>query len=246
MGTALCALAGCACIVYGITVLATGSGTFFFAVWLVLGAALWGLAAGLRTGVFAAIPRPALRGCAGAIGAALVLFLAVECAIATGFAQKGSPDLAYIVVLGAQVREDGPSTVLAYRLDAAYDYLVENEGTLCVVSGGQGPNEPWPEAQGMAAYLVGRGIDPARIVEEDASTSTVENIANSMALMEGVEGGVGIVTNDFHVFRSVRIAQRLGLENACGIAAPSDAWFLPNNMLREFFGVVKGFLAGNL
>ena len=98
----------------------------------------------------------------------------------------------------------------------------------------------------MAAYLVERGIDPARIVEEDASTSTVENIANSMALMEGVEGGVGIVTNDFHVFRSVRIAQRLGLENACGIAAPSDAWFLPNNMLREFFGVVKDFLAGNL
>ena len=56
----------------------------------------------------------------------------------------------------------------------------------------------------MADYLIARGIDPDRIIKEDASTSTVENISNSMHLMEQVradEGGaaprVGIVTNNF-------------------------------------------------
>lgn len=105
----------------------------------------------------------------------------------------------------------------------------------------------------MADYLVARGIDPDRIVKEDASASTVENISNSMRLMEQSRAGngsttpsVGIVTNNFHVYRSVLIARHLGLEDACGIAAPSDPWYLPNNMLREFFGVVKDFVAGNL
>ncbi len=237
---------------YGLIVLAAGSGTAFFAVWLALAAALLGLAAAARRGLWGRLPVPARRGIAAAVGAALVLFVAVEGAVATGFGQRGEPDLDYIVVLGAQVREDGPSTVLRHRLDAAYDYLVANGCTVCVVAGGQGPNEPWTEAQGMADYLVGRGIDPGRIVQEGASASTVENITNSMALMGtdargGADGPrVGIVTNNFHVFRGVRIARALGLDGACGIAAPCDPWYLPNNLLREFFGTVKDFMAGNL
>ncbi len=253
MATAVLAALGALCAFYGLTVLATGSGTAFFAVWLALAAVLFGLAAATRLGLWGRLPKAALVGGGAVLGALLVLFVAVECLVATGFAQKGEPGLDYLVVLGAQVREDGPSTVLRYRLDAAYGYLAANEGTVCVVSGGQGPNEPWTEAQGMADYLVERGIDPARIVQEGASTSTVENLANSMGLMAAESGGaglgdlrVGIVTNDFHVFRAVGIARHLGLEGACGIAAPSDPWYLPNNLLREFLGVAKDFLAGNL
>lgn len=238
---------------YGLTILAVGSGTAFFAVWIVLAALFGGLALASHLGLWARVPSVARHGAGAALGILAVLFVCVECAIATGFAQKGEADLDYIIVLGAQVREDGPSVVLRHRLDAAFDYLVANAETICVVSGGQGPNEPWTEARGMADYLVARGIDPDRIVKEDASTSTVENISNSMRLMEQVRAGesgaaprVGIVTNNFHVYRGVLIARHLGLEDACGIAAPSDPWYLPNNMLREFFGVVKDFVVGNL
>lgn len=55
--------------------------------------------------------------------------------------------LDYIIVLGAQVRKDGPSPVLKYRLDKAVEYLNENPDTVCIVSGGQGSNEPWSEAE---------------------------------------------------------------------------------------------------
>ena len=59
--------------------------------------------------------------------------------------------------------------------------------------------------------------------------------------MQQMEEGasVGIVTNDFHVFRAVQIAKGQGLENICAIAAESKKFYLPNNMLREFLAVIK-------
>ena len=60
------------------------------------------------------------------------------------------------------MKPDGPSRVLQYRLDAAYDYLVENPDTKVIVSGGQGSDEMISEAQGMYDYLAGRGIDHQR------------------------------------------------------------------------------------
>lgn len=114
--------------------------------------------------------------------------------------------LDYIIVLGAQVRKDGPSPVLKYRLDKAVEYLNENPDTVCIVSGGQGSNEPWTEAEGMAQYLQEKGIDTARILTEDQSQTTEQNITNSKMLMK--EGAsVGIVTNNFHVFRALQIAK---------------------------------------
>ena len=54
------------------------------------------------------------------------------------------------------------------------------------------------------------------------------------------------MTNDFHVLRATRIAAKQGYANAHGIAAPSDAWYVPNNVLREVMGIVKDFLFGNM
>lgn len=238
---------GIAGLLYGATVLATESGTGFFLVWIALGALCIGCAVAAHAGWTARIPLAVRRAGMVAGGAGLAALVALTCLVASGFNANGEPDLDYLVVLGAQVREDGPSTVLRHRLDTARDYLERNPETVCIVSGGQGPNEPWTEARGMKEYLVEHGIGADRIVEEGTSTSTVQNIANSMALMDGPsQARVGIVTNDFHVFRSTRIARRLGLDHACGIAAPSDAWFVPNNVLRECLGLVKDFAAGNL
>ena len=69
------------------------------------------------------------------------------------FCKKGQ-QLSYIIVLGAQMKQSGPSVVLEKRLCRAYTYLTENPETLCVLSGGQGSNEPVSEAQGMYDALV--------------------------------------------------------------------------------------------
>ena len=123
----------------------------------------------------------------------LLVFCIVEGCVISQMHADGRGGLDYIIVLGAQVRKDGPSPVLKYRLDKAVEYLNENPDTVCIVSGGQGSNEPWSEAEGMARYLQEKGIDTARILPEDKSQTTEQNITNSKMLMK--EGAsVGIVT----------------------------------------------------
>jgi uncharacterized membrane protein YczE len=125
--------------------------------------------------------------------------------------------------------------------------LVDGIGLLiCIVTGGKGAAEPFPEGQGMRDYLVRVGIPAARIVVEDRALNTVQNIANSKALMASPNASVAIVTSNFHVTRGLALARKQGLTGAYAIAAPSTPLFLPNNMLREFFGLSKDFLLGNL
>ncbi|MDE7277605.1 MAG: YdcF family protein, partial [Lachnospiraceae bacterium] len=186
------------------------------------------------------------RGITIVMALGVLLFIIVEGCIISSYRAKGEPNLDYLIVLGAQVKEKGPSAALKFRLDTAYDYLVENENTLCIVSGGQGANEPHSEAQGMYDYLVERGIAKERIIMEDKSTDTSENIAFSSVFLDMEKDRVGIVTNNFHVFRGVHLAKHQGIRNVCGIAAPSNIYFQLNNMVREFFGILKDLVCGNL
>ena len=154
-------------------------------------------------------------------------------------------DADYVIVLGCGVFPDGRlSLTLKNRLDTAYGYLVRHEDTLCIVSGGQGTNEPLPEAEAMKAYLIGLGLNESRIRVETTSTSTKENIAHSVAIMQQVDPDMrhaGIVTSDFHVFRSVIIAKSEGL-NAFGIAAPTPWYISVNCYMRECIGVIHSVL----
>ena len=125
-------------------------------------------------------------------------------------------------------------------------YLQENNPTICIVTGGKGAAEPFPEGQGMKDYLVKAGIPEDRIIVEDRALNTVQNIQYSMALMSSPNAPTAIVTNNFHVTRGLALARGQGLTDVYAIAAPSDPLFLPNNMLREFFGLTKDFLLGNL
>lgn len=237
---------GIACVVYGFCILAVGSGTMFFAVWFGIAALFFAVAAGIHFEWNERVPAAAKW--AGAVAlAAVVAVCAVETAfIAGSFNAVGKPGLDYIIVLGAQVKEEGPSIVLRYRLDAAADYLRENPETQCIVTGGQGANEPFTEAEGMRDYLVNIGIDESRIILEPRALNTQQNIAYSMTLMDSPDASVGVVTNNFHVFRGVSLAKKQGMTDVCGIAAPSNPLYLPNNILREYFGITKDFLAGNL
>ncbi len=98
--------------------------------------------------------------------------------------------------------------VLRYRLDTAIDYLNENPGTICIVSGGKGANEPVVEAQGMANYPEWHGIKKTASSKMMKSKTTQENISNSRALITKPNATVGIVTNDFHMFRALQIAHK--------------------------------------
>lgn len=227
---------------YGIMVMSLGTGTGFFAVWIAGAVLAVLLSFAARKSLWSGLPgglRKVLI-CLVCLGTAFFLF--IEACILSGFDEKGREDLDYVIVLGAQVYDSGPSRVLRFRLDCAADYLNASPRTICIVSGGQGYNEPRTEAEVMAEYLEEKGIERDRIILEDTSRTTAENIRNTMPMIK--EGSsVGLITNNFHVFRAVQTAEHNGMEDICGIAAGSTAFYLPNNLLREFFGECKFLLS---
>lgn len=144
-----------------------------------------------------------------------------------------------VVVLGCQVREDGPSLMLWERIDAAYAYLQENGEAVCILSGGQGADEPMSEAECMRRALVEKGIDSARLIKEEASTSTRENLQFSKEIIKekNLNPKVAIVTNNFHMYRAGEIARELDMEYEA-IPAKTMLALLPTYALREVLGVL--------
>ena len=232
-------------VLYGILILQVGSGTSFWLIWELIGICFFCLAVFVQKDFFVTYNKLGII-FNGAVAIGVTVLVILCGIIGTEFTASGTKDLDYIIVLGAQVRKDGPSVALKYRLDKATDYLNENLDTMCIVSGGKGSNEPFSEAEGMMEYLLKNGIEKSRIILEDKSTNTVENLRFSKVLMKSSYDGVGIVTNNFHMFRAVQIAKAQGLNGVCGIAADSNVLYLPNNVLRECLAILKDWVMGNI
>ena len=98
----------------------------------------------------------------------------------------------------------------------------------------------------MKGYLEEAGINPERILTEDASTNTTQNLIYSGELLNKSEDKVVIVTNNFHMFRALAIAKKQGYTHVEGLSAGMYPITIPNNLLREAFGVVKDFMANHL
>ncbi|MGN0651028.1 MAG: YdcF family protein [Oscillospiraceae bacterium] len=183
----------------------------------------------------------------GAVIIAAVGFLAYFSVNMICFTEKPSDNVKCVLVLGCQVRGETPSSMLRTRLDAAIELLEEYPQAVCVVSGGQGKGESISEAEAMQRYLTANGIEQSRILCEDKSASTNENMAFSAELIRplNVSGGeLSIVTSDFHQFRADILAARYGFENAAHHSARTPMVFLLNNLFREWaalFAVHFGF-----
>lgn len=173
----------------------------------------------------------------------LLLFVIAEGCIIIGSIYTPTPvkQPEYVVVLGSGIKEDGtPTQTLKNRLERSITYAAEHPHTYIVVSGGQGKNEPMPEAQAMAQYLKARGVDPDRIIIEDKSTSTMENFKFTKELI-GNEKEIAFITNNFHIFRSSILAKRNGF-TGYGYGTTTPGIVLVNSYLREFFALIKSLI----
>jgi len=241
-----CFIAGGLCLIYFLLIaIFVGLSSKFNYVWLVLGVLFF---------LFGLFLRKRKRALSKAVRGVLlfffivgvIVFLNVEGLILSGFFESGEADLDYVIVLGAQMKESGPSNILKSRLDRAIEYLEKNPATKVIVSGGQGSDEPMSEAEGMKIYLIQNGIEPERIIMEDLSVNTKQNLKFSSEYINIEEETVGIVTSNFHIYRSVKLARKQGYAHVCGIAAESKLGLLPANMLREFCCVVYYAVTGSI
>lgn len=167
-----------------------------------------------------------------------IVFFVVEMQICAAMLKQADNNLQYIIALGAQVRKTKITNSLKRRLDAALLYLNKNPDTRVIVSGGQGKGEAISEAAAMWEYLCKHGIDSRRIILEDTSTSTWENLRNSSKIIGDLEHPVGIVTNSFHMYRALQIGRKVGFKKIQGITATSNPVLQVNYLFREFFAVI--------
>ena len=165
-------------------------------------------------------------------------------------ASFGSPkeQIQYMVVLGAKVRNDGPSVSLWDRIYGAYNYMEAHPDVITIVSGGKGSDEPISEAASMYQELVNLGIDPSRIWMEDKATSTWENLNFSLDLIEQTTGQrptkLGVVSSEYHLFRASLFAKACNVEFVGIPARTSRPSQMINHFLREVAGVWHYILLG--
>lgn len=185
----------------------------------------------------------------------LALFVLVESRIFRQMLEKPEPNLEYIIVLGAQVKGEKPSRALRKRLEKACEYLEYNEETVAVLSGGQGDGEDISEAECMYRELSAAGIEDERILLEDESTTTRENLEFSGKMIDGhlqntghkgKEARIGILSNDFHVYRGLLLGRKMGYTQLYGIAAGSDWRLQAHYLVREFFALIKEKIMENI
>lgn len=151
----------------------------------------------------------------------------------------------YMIVLGARVKGEAPSLSLRYRIDRAAQYLEDTPQTIAIVSGGKGTGADMSEAEVMKRELIEHGISENRILMEDKSTSTEENIAFSKDLIPAEAKRGLLVTNDYHIYRAVSVARKAGL-SVQGLAADTPKRALIKSYIREYMALTVYFIKGRM
>lgn len=266
------------CLVYyGVIVLYAGVGTSFAVLWLLFGGFFGMTAFGIHLyqkypeRVPLWIPVSFVTLCASGLMIVLITQILIFGRIPT----VAEPALDYVIVLGSKVHPDGTvSKTLKLRLDKAIEYAGQNPGTLFVLSGAKGENEPCTEASAMKQYFLEHGVEESRLLLEEQSFSTVENLAYSKLVIEQKETllkqeqellrapkspeldeepaalerpvRVGILTSNFHLCRAEFIAKKQKYDAAYGIASEADKVLLVHFALRDGIALLKDRLMGNL
>lgn len=177
----------------------------------------------------------AFRGCAalgrrghklpGRIWTVLLVLVLAAALLTGGLVLSGSRnagEAGYVLVLGAGVNGTEPSLALTQRLEAALAYLQAHPQAQCIVSGGMGQGEQITEARCMFNWLTRQGVDPARIWLEEQATSTWENLAFTLALIQENTGRrpetLAVVSSEYHLYRAGLMARQMGVQ-ALGVPA---------------------------
>lgn len=184
-------------------------------------------------------------GIIGGIVAALIVLWAgaISGLMISGVAEKAHDADATVVVLGCKVNGMVPSLHLSRRIAAASQYLQAHPEANCIASGGKGDGERISEAQAIYDRLVADGIDPSRILPEDKSVNTEENLAFSKEKIaeRGWNPEVVLVTDGYHQYRANLLARRLGITSS-PVSAKHTWHTFPANYARELLAITKTLL----
>lgn len=186
-------------------------------------------------------------GVAGYVGVVFTVFLGY--ALVYGHIDK--PRAAdVVVVLGSGLVGGQVPPLLRSRLDKGIEVwrhaVEQGRDAVIIPSGGQGSDEPRPEGEAMAEYLVAQGVPADVVLPETRSRNTDENLRFSRAVQDGagITGEVVVATSDYHVLRAAMLARSVG-SDAEVVGARTARYYVPSAFLREFVAVVAAHRTGH-
>ena len=146
-----------------------------------------------------------------------------------------------IVVLGAGIRDDGsPTWMLEDRIKIG-DKLYQNHAADKIIMSGDHGRENHDEVNTMKSYAMGEGIPSEDIFMDHAGFETYDSLYRARDIFGAKK--VIIVTQEYHLYRALYIADQLGLD-ARGVT--SDLRFYSKKMaywkFREYLARVKSFV----
>ncbi|MCL2801714.1 MAG: YdcF family protein [Treponema sp.] len=197
---------------------------------------------GLIIKLFFKMPK-VIRVTAVSLIAAFVLsFIIIEGLVIINRKSSNYENADYVIILGAGLYREGPTYTLWRRINSAIIYSRNNPDVQIIVSGGTGEGQRVSEAEVMSRVLQSYGIGADRILIEDKSTNTYENISYSAAFINDTEAKIVIASSEFHLFRAKITAKRLGFKNVGTLASWTPRILLPNSLIREYMAVIKTLL----
>ena len=157
------------------------------------------------------------------------------------------PDNTVFIVYGAGINDDRPGAILRKRLNKTVEYMDALPESVCIVTGGQGPDEICPESEVMFNYLAAAGISEDRIIIESKARNTIENIKYSAQILKdkGFENRTVVsISNAFHIPRIKLICSRLGIESKFVLAPDPNPYAMFCTLVREYMSYAKLFIFG--
>ena len=148
---------------------------------------------------------------------------------------KKLSDIDCIIILGAGIWGDGPSPMLEDRLLEGIDLYQKNVSNKIIMSGDHGKKE-YDEVNIMKDFAIEKGIPSENIFMDHAGFSTYESIYRAKEIFEAKK--VVIITQKYHLFRALYIAEQLGIE-AYGVGAD------PRKYVGATYREIREILARN-
>ena len=248
------------CIAYGIIVLQYfRSQNWFNYIWFIVGALL--LIFSFLFSGSAGLPS-VVKWILGIIILAVLVNFGIYVYRVADYAFREPPENAdWLIVLGAKVNGDQPSTEFSARIEKAAEYAAPrvgveiinkssfDHGLRIITTGGRGEDEGAAEGFVSARELNAHGIPWIRLLIEDKSTTTVENLefAKEIILANGgsMQDKVLIVSSGFHLYRVSKLAAAAGYYNAEYLGATGLKVLVPHYVVREYAANIKERLLGS-
>ncbi len=137
-------------------------------------------------------------------------------------------DVDCILVLGCKVKDNGvPSDMLKDRLDRSLELYNAEAAPKLLMSGDHG-REDYDEVGTMKQYAIDAGVPSEDVFMDHAGFSTYESMYRAIEIFEADK--IIIVTQEYHLYRALYIAEQLGIE-AYGVA--SDYHSYAGQSMRE-------------